>query len=1531
MGKHVSSPSLNGSANTKDTAVDVVALSRGRFLEHFLSYRERLLAQFVEHQSAAHVLDEEEREDNSNALDDLHAPEEQLDDDGTDMLVANEVMPDDDDSPPPSEHEIDADDRIEIDARTNATSTKPNTELDTHHEPETNAESNAIETEITQPTATTQLSPERKKRPRPDKPTPTTDEVESRKSPTARPPPRKVQRSSTPIRQYPPPVISTNTRLVGLITQNTLDDMSNDGNRLNDNGSNNASLIVMIQTHHDKAQQLQKTPSKKRQLPRLKDPPRLKCHWDTLLDEMKWIAADFAEERHWKRAAAWRLARDVCEAKSAEKKSLELDKRKLARQVALQISSFWRAMERIAARYQSRSSSMAFERTSLNKDTSMASPRLRCDDSIVSFEWIRQGSSAAIREKTSELFNASIIARGNMKKNSGVDEAYAHLKLAQFQWNALRFMIDMREAGYHFILNDQLGTGKPYTVSLFLYVLDNMETPTNPHLIIVPDAEIHKWVHYVRTVHPNRRIQVYGGSRVERRRHQRAWDKEYMEYMETKEDPVYCCICPHAVYLEDAESVFAPQTWQAVIVEDTSICADLPLAYTSLRNSSSRIVVSELALEHWPSERIALWGEFLLGGLVPQWNLMEWDEMNLADPASVQQMLKRAGLPFKEDSSSLQIALRAMTLGRLRNDMEAQLGKVEEQTVGCTMTPSQLKCYNNVVMSFNNSSDKETLDHWLRFMLRLRSACNCVDVLQDFERLSVVDRAMLESCSAKLKVVMELIDRLVHQDHIRVAIYMQCDMMLPVVEYAVTNHLNIPCVRVTGSIVNQHKALTHFASKETVRVAILSTRTRTVGSNRAVCVYGAQAVIVLDSDWDPMCDAKLRASWQLLATNSDVTVYRLYCENTIETSLLRVGSTLSEKLFGEMSPAECIASPAFKYDSCPSWWSSSANNDMSKALMSSELLEKYCGNVENLEWYQLESPLTTGAELETEEHLLLSNSDELTPVEWFVVHLVQSMKEKQMTRSTPKTPQENQNADGHHSAHATFEGMICERNRAQWKQEKIDSLFYDQSESIGHVAQTFLLEGMQSEFGLYEPPAFVDGEKIWDARDDDNQLWITYRAQKPPPVLPPDKLKPSSDLKPIKKKPKVPAGNADPKKSTDYEGFPLPETTSAFDDDGFWGDTNLDALDSVSWDDTSILAGIQVQGLTDPTPQKKLKTSTSILQRPRKPVAEAAREGWSFVEEGLLKKLHDMYGANWNLIAQILTRQSMVKRRSARQCQEKFQRLTVPNKDKPVKVKPLTLSPAAVSSRVGLHTGGVLLKFPASPFGIPPPPIKKNWMLKQPVQDHELRHFRSTIDAVMSSAKKKLPPPPIPIPTSVVAHESHAEILATPTLSPDEVINKSKQIAAATFQAVNAATSLAPFPPESTGLTSLNIATSGSIPAPSDSQTWGDLSVLHQNLARAGAESAISLPGVNGAQPSAATLLYVIDRMPQIKSQIQSILHRNEYSEGQKVALIARLLSSTSQPSSNSSPATPTHTLVPSLNGGGTNAPSSPALPPSQL
>ena len=60
-----------------------------------------------------------------------------------------------------------------------------------------------------------------------------------------------------------------------------------------------------------------------RRLPKCREPPIPKTHWDYLLDEMVWLATDFYQERHWKQAAAKHFAH-ACQASIKESSDIFL-------------------------------------------------------------------------------------------------------------------------------------------------------------------------------------------------------------------------------------------------------------------------------------------------------------------------------------------------------------------------------------------------------------------------------------------------------------------------------------------------------------------------------------------------------------------------------------------------------------------------------------------------------------------------------------------------------------------------------------------------------------------------------------------------------------------------------------------------------------------------------------------------------------------------------------------------------------------------------------------------------------------------------------------------------------------------------------------------------------------------------------------------------------------------------------------------------------------------------------------------------
>ncbi|POM69745.1 Hypothetical protein PHPALM_13950 [Phytophthora palmivora] len=1426
------------------------------------------------------------------------------------------------------------------------------------------------------------------------------------------------------------------------------------------------------------------TVTRKRQLPRLPTPARRKSHWDFLLDEMKWMATDFAQERNWKRVMQFRLAADVIVAQNAESVRQEQENRQMARGVALQISAFWRTMERIAARSRVRLEAAGTDPTD-NDDMDDAMPgdhvaasendskrgkseisdMTGTDNSAMAlkFQSIDVASSNGTDEKrggakaesvlTSAKTHMTYIVSAGKRARSAMtslsteyvdadkstvwslrEAAFRDLQtrcsalqakggpsiiLAAFQLLALRWMLDLYSSELNMFLNDQIGMGKAATIVAFLNLIEiissqkqqqesgmadaptpenaSTEKPIGPHLIIVSDEELHKWRYYLRIWHPDRRIQLYdstGNALSYREKLQREWKKKSQAHACKNEDdflisppnedddeeldddertePIYCVLCPVNAFAKDREAFVAFTNWQMVVVEnehddyfDDPACVS---ALQQLRQQQRRILCNGQSIENWKNTALRLqYAEFLVreapgveDNNESQHRVEAWPTEGLqVERASVAEVMQlygksssvRASLwkasSQQEESAqymnALLLALSCLSLRRVRSEVEPELGKIEEISLSCHPSPSQKTQYRNALCGFAATLDtasgrEERLSVWLQLLLRLRAICNCVDIVNDVDKLGHADLRLLTSCSAKLETLEPLLRRLALQERKKVVIYCQFNAMLPILELFLSL-LDISYVRVTGSIAMQRRALCHFADRPVVSVALVSTRLSMSNGRRAVSVFGGEVIIVVDGDWNATCDAKLRASWAKMAVSGADTlpVYRLHCENTIEASLLRVGASLSEKVFGEMTPHELLAVPSDMVSLTiekPNWWSSTATSSGGNGLKGSGTMAKLAivaQQVEKDEKYsgdasELEAPLIVhNTDLDAEEHLLLANTDELTPVEWYAVNYVHGVTDnKQQGGKTVErdiesyeddaTASWNDNSAFLQSDQCSLEKLAVLESNRHWKEgDAASQLFFNvRSHHTGAIDDNALeelfmqmrMEGLETHFDVYKPPYPPLPETHPVARlsseagtSTHNQMTfrVSYRVSAVPPSVPQpgkSKLEQHGDLSKLTKSSKKQRTNAaiaggrtgipgltsansatasagvkrklesqlggiksgsQKEQRVDLEGIPVPDV-SEFADDDFWGDTNLDALDSAEWDDPALLSGILGMGgsgtasstasssgtassaglsvasgasgvagsaiggdLGRAGSQKSSKKAKGAGRARKSSMSssDSGRDVWGVHDDILLKKLFELYGANWTLIAQVFNSSTAVsrfvcKKRSPRQCYDRYGKImsgslatstsgstTAATKDgktgaslkaqravAAANVAAAQLTPAVLDARIGLPPCELLLKFPQhhSLPGLPPPSIANTPNLVEMTSAHrkqattdatagkkiigthsggldDLKSIKTSFDAIIQCMKHKTSPPPIPIPvgTGGPASEATAE------------------------------------------------------------------------------------------------------------------------------------------------------------------------------
>ncbi|XP_053557849.1 E1A-binding protein p400 [Bombina bombina] len=91
-----------------------------------------------------------------------------------------------------------------------------------------------------------------------------------------------------------------------------------------------------------------------KRLPKLQEASRPKSHWDYLLEEMQWMAADFAQERIWKLASAKKIARTAARHHEEKRVNDERARReeenklkRIAASIAREIEYFWANIEQV--------------------------------------------------------------------------------------------------------------------------------------------------------------------------------------------------------------------------------------------------------------------------------------------------------------------------------------------------------------------------------------------------------------------------------------------------------------------------------------------------------------------------------------------------------------------------------------------------------------------------------------------------------------------------------------------------------------------------------------------------------------------------------------------------------------------------------------------------------------------------------------------------------------------------------------------------------------------------------------------------------------------------------------------------------------------------------------------------------------------------------------------------------------------------------------------------------------------------------
>ncbi|KAM4050566.1 E1A-binding protein p400-like isoform 2-T2 [Anomaloglossus baeobatrachus] len=500
-----------------------------------------------------------------------------------------------------------------------------------------------------------------------------------------------------------------------------------------------------------------------RRLPRLMEPSRPKSHWDYLLEEMQWLAADFAQERMWKMTSAKKMvrtaARYVHEKKQNDarvKKKGEERLRRIAWLAAQEIQHFWSNIQQVVEiklqvllqQKRRKVFRMPLE-TQKDQHVKKTERRAKVDqcldpaaigtvlkakgwdtnlnyahkqvifiDSLLTVDGINTPHVGARKHNRdiAEMAAAAelLLPRGSSRISGPVKTSpppLLHGRLRDYQMIGLNWLARQYKKNLNGILADEGGLGKNVQVIALLAHLASNEV-WGPHLIVVRSCSVLKWELELKRWCPSLKLLLYYGSQRELRRKRQTWDEP---------NNFHVCITSYKQLFKGLQA-FMKMRWKYLVLDEVHQLRNMnEKHWDAILNlpSQRRLLLRDTQLPHtWKD----LWTmvHFLIPGLSRQYLDFPVKEGSEQDPEykhTISIRLHRSAQPF--------------ILRRTKRDVERQLNKKSEHVLKCQLSNRQRIMYEDVMMQ-PGTQDSLKGGHFvsvLHVLTQLQRICNHPDLV----------------------------------------------------------------------------------------------------------------------------------------------------------------------------------------------------------------------------------------------------------------------------------------------------------------------------------------------------------------------------------------------------------------------------------------------------------------------------------------------------------------------------------------------------------------------------------------------------------------------------------------------------------------------------------------------------------------------------------------------------------------------------------------------------------------------------------
>ncbi|XP_069612170.1 E1A-binding protein p400-like isoform X3 [Ranitomeya imitator] len=501
-----------------------------------------------------------------------------------------------------------------------------------------------------------------------------------------------------------------------------------------------------------------------RRLPRLMEPSRPKSHWDYLLEEMQWMAADFAQERMWKMASAKKMARTavrrLLEKKQDDarvRKEAEERLRRIAWLAAQEIQHFWSNIQQVVeiklqVQLQQKRRKVFHKPHETQKDQDVKKPerRVKVDQCLdpaaigtvlkpkgwdINLDYTQKqvvlidslltvdgGNSTHVGARKHNRDIAEVAAaaelllpRGNSRISGPVKTSpppLLHGRLRDYQMIGLNWLARQYKKNLNGILADEAGLGKNVQVIALLAHLASSEGVWGPHLIVARSCNVLKWELELKRWCPSLKLLLYFGSQRELRRKRQSWEEP---------NNFHVCITSYKQLFKGLQ-VFMKMRWKYLVLDEVHQLRNMnEKHWDAILNlpSQRRLLLRDTQLPHtWKD----LWTmvHFLIPSLSRQYLDFPVKEGSEQDPEyrhTISIRLHRSAQPF--------------ILRRTKRDVERQLNKKSEHVLKCQLSNRQKIMYEDVMMQ-PGTQDSLKGGHFvsvLHVLTQLQRICNHPDLV----------------------------------------------------------------------------------------------------------------------------------------------------------------------------------------------------------------------------------------------------------------------------------------------------------------------------------------------------------------------------------------------------------------------------------------------------------------------------------------------------------------------------------------------------------------------------------------------------------------------------------------------------------------------------------------------------------------------------------------------------------------------------------------------------------------------------------